>query len=334
MTRSRLVVTSALSLVVLAAGAAGAWIWLGPPPSPVGPVPAAALALPGDAPFLVGLDVRRLVASPLYERHKGRFGPGAAFQEIRERTGLDPERDVDAIVLAGARDARPGSGVAIVLGRFESGRLRGVLGGQAGVSASPQGGVELWSDSRAGAERVLAILDDGAIAIGEAGAVRATIDNRGRRDRGVASNPALVARLQRVRAGATLWMVGDESVLRSLPNSLPAPGGLAGAGGRLSLPALQQVVVSADLDPQLAMDVLGFAADEAGARNLADVLRGLIALFAMQSGRRPELQGLASAFNVAQAGQEVSVAVRLSRELVDALGGSAPAAPPAPGAAR
>jgi len=334
MTRSRLVVTSALGLVVLGAGLAGALLWLDPARAAVGPVPPAALALPGDAPFLVGLDVKRLVASPLYQRQAGARARLDAFREIQERTGLDPERDVAAIFLAGSRAAGTRRGVAMVLGRFDEGRLAAAIGQRPGVTATRHAGVSVYAYAEADVTRALAVLDAGAFVLGDEASVRATLDNRDRGRQGVASNPAQVARLQRVRPGATFWMVGDASVLRALPATLPAPGGLGGAGGSLSLPALQQVVVSGDLDPQIAVDVVGDTADEAGARNLADMLRGFLALFSMQAAQRPELQGLASAFNVAQTGNQVSVAVRLSPELVDALQSSARPAPPVAGEPR
>lgn len=320
MTRSRLVVMSGLGLVATAAGVAGVLVGLSPARAAVGPLPPVALALPGDAPFLMGLDVKRLVASPFYRKQAGSGTARLdAFKEIQQRTGLDPERDVDAIVFAGAREGGPRRGVAIVLGRFEPQKLAAAIRQRPGVSAGFHGGVDVFAYPEAGATRGLALLDAGAIVLGEEALVRASIDNRGGRGLGVASNAAQVARLRRVRSGATFWLVGDASVLRALPSSVPAPGRLGGGGGSLSLPALQQVVVSGDFDPQIAVDVVGDTADEAGARNLADMLRGFIAFFSLQAGQRPELQGLASAFNVAQSGNQVSIAVRLSPDLVEAL---------------
>lgn len=330
MTRSRLVVTSSLSLVVLVAAVAAGLLVLQPAAAAVGPLPPEALALPGDAPFLMGLDVRKLVASPFYQKQVGGSAQARldAFREIQERTGLDPERDVEAIVFAGATGAGPRRGVALVLGSFDEVKLTGAIERRPGVSSAKHQGVSVFSYAEAGATRAMAILDQHSIVLGEEHLVRATIENRGAGKAGLTSNAAQVARLKRVRPGATFWLVGDASVLRHLPKTLPAPG-LGGSGGSLALPALEQVVVSGDFDPQIAVDVVGDTADEAGARNLADILRGFIAFFSMQAAQRPELQGLGSAFNVAQTGNQVSVAVRLSPELVDALQKSGRPTPPA-----
>jgi hypothetical protein len=59
--------------------------------------------------------------------------------------------------------------------------------------------------------------------------------------------------------------------------------------------------------------------DEAGAKNLADVVRGLVALTALQSGQKPELKGLASAVSVATEGNRVHLTARLPYEILDAL---------------
>ena len=62
MTRSRLVVLSALVVVgVGVAGALGA-LYFDPARAAVGPLPAEGLALPGDTRFVMGFDVHRFTA--------------------------------------------------------------------------------------------------------------------------------------------------------------------------------------------------------------------------------------------------------------------------------
>ncbi len=292
MTRSRLFVASSLGLVALVATAAVAALLLRPQAA-LGPAPPAALALPGDSPFVMGLDVRKLVASSFYKNQSARQ-PVDVLQEIAKQTGLDPERDVDTIVFAGSKEGAQ-RGVAVVVGRFDTAKLQSRIGPS------------------------LAVLGDGAIVAGEPTLVRATVDNHSTGKTGLASNAAQVARLERVRPGSAFWMVGDESVLRRLPRTVPSPMG----GGSLSLPALEQLVVSGEFEPQLAIDVVGDTADASGAKNLAEMLSGLIALVKMQTAQRPEIAGLATAFNVSHAQNQVSVAVRMPPDLVEALQKSA-----------
>jgi hypothetical protein len=328
MTRSRLVVVCALGLVVAAAAAALGTLALQPAPAPLGPVPAAALALPGDSPVLIGLDVRKLTKSSFYQKQVSQSSKARldAFKEIEEKTGLNPERDVDTVVFAGTRESGPKHGVALVMGRFDAEKLGTGMTQRKGVTSSPYKGTPLFSFADGDVKRSLAVLDASSIVLGEEPLVQATIDNRGGGRTGLASNPALAARLARVRPGATFWMVGDASALKDMPASVPGAGG----GGAMTLPALQQIVISGDFDPQISVDIIGDTADDAGAKNLADMLRGFIAFGTVQAASKPELAGLATAFNVAQDKNQVTIAVRLPPELVEALQKTAqPAAPPA-----
>jgi hypothetical protein len=114
-------------------------------------------------------------------------------------------------------------------------------------------------------------------------------------------------------------MVGDQSVLARLPRTLPAPGASPGAGGSINLPSLRSLVVTGDLEPQLAFDVVGETPDEAAARNLADVVRGFVALLSLQAGQKPELKDLASAVSVASEANRVRLSARIPHEVLEAL---------------
>ena len=77
--------------------------------------------------------------------------------------------------------------------------------------------------------------------------------------------------------------------------------------------------MTGDLDPLLAVSVTGEAADAAGATNLADVVRGFVALAALQAGQKPELKDLASAITVTTEENRVLVNARIPYETLDSL---------------
>ena len=87
----------------------------------VGPLPAEALVLPADARFVMGFDVKRFTASPFYARFASERGmQPEALRELEEKTGLNPARDVDQIVVVGTAGVPKGSpGLAMALGRFD-----------------------------------------------------------------------------------------------------------------------------------------------------------------------------------------------------------------------
>jgi hypothetical protein len=331
MTRSRLVLLAASLVVILGAlGAAGA-LYLDPARAAVGPLPPEALSLPGDTRFVMGLDVKRFVASPFYKRMNTaatasrRTGP---FAEIEEKTGLNPERDIDQIIVAGGgqgiRAGRGGQGAVIVLGRFDRYKVSRAIETESkkGVTTKTLQGttIYLFNEGQTGdAAAAVAFVDDGALVMGSQRDVEHVVSARSRGEATLSGNAALLALLESVRPGSTFWVAGDQTALQGLPRSLPGAGGPEGTSQSIELPALKSVIVTGDLDPEVALDVTGEALDEAAARNLADVVRGFVALASLQAGQKPELKQLASAVSVTTEQTRVRVNARFPYELLDSL---------------
>jgi len=322
MTRSRSVVLASSLVVVVGTLAAMGAIYLAPARAAVGPLPAEGLVLPSDTRFVVGLDVRRLVASELYAKNAARGGMRPeAFADLEAKTGLNPERDVDQVVIAGGPSAGTGrhdAGIVLVSGRFDRYKLsRAMETSRKDVTWKDHQGttVYLFGEGRKGAAAA-AFLDDDTLVLGSQAAVEETVASRARGSAPL-SNASLMALLGRVKPGFTFWMVGDQTLLANLPKSIPAPGGADGAS--LQLPAVRTLVVTGDLDPQLSLEVTAETADEAAAKNLADVVRGLMALAALQGSQKPELKELASAVNVTTETNQVHLSARIPHALLDSL---------------
>jgi hypothetical protein len=258
-----------------------------------------------------------------------------AFRELEERTGLNPARDVDKVVVAGQGVGGPG-GLVLAFGRFDLYKLgRAIETGKAKASSTNHEGVTVYSFDSVGHEGgAVAFLDEHALLLGPKDRVLATVASRTRGETPLRTNTALLALVEKVRPGSTFWMVGDQSLLKGLPTTIPAPGSMGangatvGEGASITLPALRSVTLTGDLDPQVSLSIVGEAADEPAARNLADVVRGLVALLSLQAQQKPELQQLASAVSVATETNRVLVNARIPYEMLDAL--QRKAAPPAP----
>ncbi len=310
MRRSRAVVT--LSLAVGAVGSAlalGAWA-LDPARAAVGPLPGEGLSLPAGTRFLFGLDVPRFVASPLYRRTSEKERP-QALREIAEKTGLDPEKDVDLVVVAG--DGRTGKGLVLVKGGFDRYRVGRALEKQGRrVTWKPHEGTTLYVYREGSREQGgLAFLSDDAFVLGDLASVQGLLTARAAGQAPLRENKELMALLDDVRPGAAFWAVGDESALSQVP--------LGGGTGGLPLAGLRSVVVSGELDPLIAVDVTGQAADETSARSISDVVKGFTALAQLQAGGRPEVAELAQSISVTTEGTRVQASARLRYELLDAL---------------
>lgn len=325
MNRSRLVVLASTLIVGAGALTAVGALYLDPARAAVGPLPAEGLALPGDAQFVMGIDVRRFVASPFYARFGEEHAAARpqAFAEMEEKTGINPERDVDAIYVAGRKGSgkgRDGDGVVIVLGTFDRYKVsRTIETSHKGATSTKYQGtpVYLFEESRAGRKAgAVAFLDDHTLVMGSRTGVEQTIDARAGDGQGLRSNAAMTALLETVRPGSTFWMVGDQSVLAQMPKGLPGPGG---DGQAMNLPPLKTVVVTGDLDPVVSFEATGEAADAVAAQNLADVVRGFVALASLQASQKPELKQLAAGVSVTTDANKVRIAARFPYELLDAL---------------
>jgi len=326
LTKSRLALLAATVVVVLGMLAGlGAFV-LSPARAAVGPLPAAALALPADAHFVMGFDVKLFTASPFYKRYAARPGMRPqAFGELEQKTGLDVARDLDQIIVAGTGAGKDAEFVAVAIGRFDVGKLTHALETEGKASAYRHEGSPVWAFKAEGphaSATALASLGRDTLLVGSQRRVEAMVGNHKRGLTPLRSNELLLRLAEKVRPGSTFWMVGDSSLLAAMPSSLPAPGAPAG-GAMLNLPTLRSLMVTGDLDPLVTLAITGEALDEPGARNLADVVRGLVALAAIQAQQSPELQQLASAVTVATEANRVLVTARIPYELLDALSAGA-----------
>jgi hypothetical protein len=305
-------------------------LYLDPARAAVGPLEAEALALPADSRFVLGLDVKRFVSSPFYARFGDENGQGRpdAFAQLEEKLGLNPERDLDRVVIAGRDPSgmKKDPGVALITGRFDRYKLGRAAEEKPGVTTKNHEGTSmyLYNEEKKGATAV-AFLDDTTLALGSQSAVEAVISNRANGG-GLRANTTLMALLETVKPGSTFWMAGDQSILGRMPAALP--GGAGGTG--MQIPALRSMVVTGDLDPVVALQVTGETADAAAAQNLADIVRGLVAMVSLQAQQKPELKQLASAVSVTTQEHRVQVNARLPYELLDTLqpkkkAGSSPA---------
>lgn len=318
-TRSRLVVAVAAGVVGIGAAVALGVLFLGSAKAAVGPLPGEALLLPADAKFVGGIDVKRFTASPFYAKYASARAKGRpeAFKDLEEKTGLNPERDLERVVFAGTPAGRDSSGMVVALGRFDRAKLsRAVETLTKGVSSKAVQGVTVYlfneGEKRAGA---LAFVDDRTLVMGSQATVEAAVLSVAQGGDSLKQNATIMALLEKIRPDATFWMVGDQSVLQNLPKNVPA----GVAGQQVTLPGLRNLAAWGDLDPQIAIEVVGEADDEASAKNLADVVRGLVALAALQANQKPELKELAAAVSVANDASSVRVNARVPYELLDAL---------------
>ena len=227
MTRSRLVVFGSMLVVGVGVVAGLGAVYLDPARAAVGPLEAEALALPADSRFVIGLDVKRFVASPFFARFADKEGQARpdAFEELEEKLGLNPERDLDRIVIAG----RDPAGMKTDPGHRADHRAASTATSSAALAEEKPGvttknhqgtSMYLYNEEKKGATAV-AFLDDAHAGPGLAGRRGAVIENRAKGSGGLRSNTALVALIETVKPGSTFWLAGDQTLLARMPATLP-----------------------------------------------------------------------------------------------------------------
>jgi hypothetical protein len=325
---SRFVVVVSAAVVAAGLSTAVGLGLLSPARAAVGPLFGEALALPAQVNFVAGLDVRRVLDSPLYAKflaeREDRDTPGP-LREMQERTGVDPERDVDQIVVAGWQDeAGKSKGAVVLLGRFDVSEISSLIEAESeNVTWKKVGDSTMYlinEEARQGGEKsdvpgALSFLGDSAIVVGDPGAVETTLRNfHGGSGQGLEANAALIGRVEGLRSDAAFWAVGDATALSKAPQAVPGAGG---AG--MKIPPLTSLSMTGDLDPAVAVELVGEAADAEAAKNLADMIRGLVAFASLQANQRPELQQLATAISITTEALLVRVNARFPYELIESL---------------
>jgi|CXWL01.1.fsa_nt_gi hypothetical protein len=323
MNRSRRLILSAAAVSVLGIGFAFSTQLTGTARAAVGPVPPEALALPADSSIVMGFDVRALTNSQFYARfgQEGQPGRVEALEEIERKTGLNPERDIDTVVVAirakanGTKaegDHKHGSDNALVFvtGRFDAARLEASIPASGKATQERRDGVTIYREATGKSTGVVALLDAGILVAGDAASVESFLTNR-QTGHGLRDSKELVALLERVEPGSTFWAVGGPSVLSRMTSEV--------GGAAANLPAIKQVVAYGHLDPEVGMTATAEAADAKSAAKIADVLRGFSAMLSLQAGQKAELAQIADSISVATEDDKVHVKATITHDLIDSL---------------
>jgi hypothetical protein len=232
MNRSRRLILSAAAISVLGIGFAFSTQLTGTARAAVGPVPPEALALPADSSVVMGFDVRALTNSQFYARfgQEGQPGRVEALEEIERKTGLNPERDIDTVVVAirakaagpkAEGDHKHGSDNALVFvtGRFDAARLEASIPASGKATQERRDGVTIYREATGKSTGVVALLDAGILVAGDSASVESFLTNR-QTGHGLRDSKELVALLERVEPGSTFWAVGGPSVLSRMTSEV------------------------------------------------------------------------------------------------------------------
>ncbi len=257
--------------------------------------------VPRGASLIGFVDLKSVASSPLAESWSEATReqtPFAALDELEESTGIDALNDIDSLTLALGPDSGKLErwGIA-VKGVFDRDRLVEKISAHEGeVETSIHAGTDLYLIRGGSKTTAMAQPDDSTLLIGDASYVREMLDS------GTGAKPSAAGSLEAWGygdfRGDAFWFAGTP------PEAVQ---GLVGRGSANE--SLRSFAVTGRLDADLVLRARGQAVDSKKAQELADVLRGLIALGRLQQDSSPRGAALGRVME--------SVSVQLADRLID-----------------
>lgn len=267
--------------------------------------------VPATAAVVAYADVQQVMASQLRQRLRKLEPDTHDRDDFEAKTGVNIERDIDTVVAAllnqdGGNDRRP---LVIARGRFDQVRIEGLFREHGGEVTDYQGVRLLTHPDRDGGEGALGFIDPGVLAIGHGDAVRAAIAAR-QSGQNVLSNTELMRLVGDIN-NSNAWAVGR---FDAIANHADLPGGLQG-----QMPALSWFSAAGHLNGGVSGTFKAEAKDDEAAKNLRDMLRGIVAMAKLQAGDKPALKSMVDSLELGGEGKTVAVGFAVPAELFDAL---------------
>ena len=283
-------------------------------------------SIPADVSAVAFADVRDIMDSEFSQRVRDAVPTGAEKSRLLAETGIDVERDIDT-VLAGISGDGPGGPLVVMRGRFDVSRIESLAvqhgarqeqyGGRSmlvGLSAqaAPQAPAEGYVPS-------LAFLDDGLLAIGDAGALRKAIDVAAS-GQDLATNPDMMRFVAGVQGSGNAWLVGRADQVARQPQ-VPEQ-------FRSQIEAINWVAISADIDRDVRGMIRAEARDEESGQQLRTMVAGALAAARMFGEQDARLAAILGAVQASGAGRNVELSFTVSPTVLDLI--KTAAHPPTP----
>jgi hypothetical protein len=282
--------------------------------------------VPADASLVAYADVRGIMDSELRMRLKEAIPMHEQGQkEFQDATGIDIEHDIDFVVAAmttGA-DASPG-GLVVARGRFNDVQLE-TLAREHGATVEEYKGKRMLLIDKLGMHQdsdaaealsvmkktgVLAFLEPGLVALGDAEAVRKALDAQ-LTAQSVTSNNEMMELVSEIGANHNAWAVGRFDVLTSqakLPEQITS-----------RLPPLKWFAAAGYINGGISGTLRAEARDDESAEQLRKVVTGFLALGQMQATSDPKAKALVDSLQLSGTGKTVALSFTVPAEILEMI---------------
>ncbi|MCZ2148554.1 MAG: hypothetical protein LC126_12355 [Bryobacterales bacterium] len=257
--------------------------------------------IPGDTVVLAGASVERLLATPLYKRLVSEQKL-PQLDEFARKTRLDPRKDIQELLAASnGKDT-----IMIARVRINDAAALEAALEKEGARRIP---FEKYTLFGSGDGAVVFVNDSIALA-GRADHLK-TVLSGGREDD--AKKRAVLGELSKLSPERQLWAV---AIGGFAPMPLPETGNLANLNRVFQ--SLQSVTMTVDLSNGVNLAATGVCGKENDARQLKDMLRGLIGFGRLSTpSDKPEMLRFFDGIQVDQAGGTVNLRAVVPMDMVD-----------------
>jgi hypothetical protein len=278
--------------------------------------------VPSDAAVLAYANVQDVMNSDLRRRLKAIMPISEnGQQEFQTRTGINIETDIDRVVavLGGSTGVnRPDSGMVVATGRFDDTKIESLMR-EHGADVEEYKSKRLLivveradpAENRSEHTMALAFLKPGVIAVGSSELVHRAVDLEAGGDN-ITTNDEVMELVRSLDSGNNAWALGHFDALQpkaKLPDSVAS-----------QIPAINMFSVSAHINGGVQGMLRAETRDDEAAKNLREVVNGVLALGKLQTGGKPEMQAMMQSLQVTGSGNTVAVSFSVPAELFELLG--------------
>ena len=264
--------------------------------------------VPADASLLAYANVGDVMGSTFRDSIRA-LQPGLdGQQEFRERTGIDIENDIDSVVASLAGDGDSLSGLVLLTGRFDAGRLE-QLAQQEGSQVEEYAGHRLFTRTIEDRELSMSFVEPGVLALGSPGMLHRAVDQASEGTLAdVTTNDQLMGLMTYVRETDTAWAVAQfagSDMLRLLPDEVVS-----------QMPPVSAMAFGGRFDRGVSATLTVEASDEQSSQDLQAVVQGFVAFARLQVRSRPDLQGLLDSVQLLRIGNMVTLTFEVPPEVL------------------
>jgi len=277
--------------------------------------------VPADAAVVAYANVRDVMNSQLRERFRQLEPSQNDKNEFEEKTGLNLEQDVDTIVAAvmpkdDLASNPAGSFLILARARYQAARLE-ALALEHGAEVSDYNGKRLITHREANSpgdhdDMAFGFVESDLVAFGSVSSVKAAIDARDNHN--IVSNNDMMKLVNEID-NANAWAVGRFDAIAAkagLPSEIQS-----------AMPSISWFSAAGHINGGVSGSFKAETKDEATAKNLRDIMGGLLAMAKMQAGNKPGMQQLADSLVISGEGNTVALAFSIPSEVLDLLEGLA-----------